>query len=412
MTGSTDARRAQVPVWVAALALCLLLGLQPLTTDLYLPTLPVLATQFAAPMTALQMTMAATILSFGLGQLAWGPVSDRFGRRPVLLSGLAIYVLASIGAALAHSIDWLILMRAVQGATMAAAVVCGRAMVRDLYEPLQGTHVMARGLTGLGLVAVTGPALGGWLTGHVGWRAAFGAIALFATAALIFIVRQLPETLPQRNLQALQPAPLLRNWLRMPRDRSFAGYAALAAFSYSGLIAYLASSSFVLCRQLGLNATQYGLTLMLVSSAFVSGTVLCRRLLRRLGMAGTARRGALLCLLAGLLLIGNALAGVHAVWAVLLPQFVYGLGHGINQPCCQTGVIAAFPREAGTASSLAGALLALLGFCTTWWLGHALGDSMMPALLGQATLGILACVVAFTVLPSDRPAPRAAALPS
>lgn len=398
----TCAPRAVVPMGVAALALAMLLGLQPLTTDLYLPTLPALATHFAAPMTALQMTMAATVLCFGIGQLFWGPVADRFGRRPVLLTGVSLYLAASIGATFASTIDWLILMRAVQGATMAAAVVCGRAMVRDLYEPQQGAQVMARGLTGLGIVALTGPLLGGALTAMFGWRAAFAAISLLSGATLLFIARRLPETQPNLNLQALHGGPLLRTWARMPRNRTFAGYAGLSACSYAALVLYLAGSSFVMMRLLGLSPVQYGLTLLGTSVAYITGTVLCRRLVPRWGLAGTARHGMLLCLTGALTLAALALAEVPGVWAVLLPQMLYTLGHGLNQPCCQTGAVAAFPREAGTAAALAGSMLAVLSFFATWWLGHVLDTSVLPIALGEAALTAVGTVIAFTVLPMDR----------
>ncbi|MFD2452130.1 MFS transporter [Ideonella paludis] len=136
-----------------ALALALLLGLQPITTDLYLPALPLLARDLAAPMASVQLTMSALLLSFGMAQLVMGPLSDRFGRRPVLLGGLFLYSVASLGCALAPSIHTLIGLRALQGAGLAAAVVCARAMVRDLYEPHQGAQVMSKGLSGLGLIA-------------------------------------------------------------------------------------------------------------------------------------------------------------------------------------------------------------------------------------------------------------------
>ena len=149
----------------AAIVLALLLGLQPVITDLYLPALPLIVREFGAPLSQIQMTMSALILAFGLMQLVWGPLADRFGRRPVLLLALALMVAASVGAALASSLAWLIAWRTAQGATLAAAVVCARAMVRDLYEPHQGAQVMALGLSGLGLMAIASPITGGLLAG-------------------------------------------------------------------------------------------------------------------------------------------------------------------------------------------------------------------------------------------------------
>ena len=193
---------------LAALALSLLLGLQPVTTDIYLPALPMLRRALDAPMSAVQLTMSALLLSFGIAQMFWGPVADRVGRRPVLLAGLALYLLASIGGALAPSIELLVLWRVLQGAGMAAAVVCARAMLRDLYEPHEGAQVMALGLSGLGVIAIAGPIVGGLVAAAWGWRAALSVVAVCGAATLAFVVWWLPETLSVKNPQATRLAPL------------------------------------------------------------------------------------------------------------------------------------------------------------------------------------------------------------
>ena len=208
--GITGAQAAAVAPHTAALALALLLGLQPVITDLYLPALPLLARDLAAPMSAVQLTMSALILAFGLSQLVWGPLSDRFGRRPILLGSLGLLVLASIGASIAPDIGWLIAWRVAQGATMAAAVVCARAMVRDLYEPHQGVRVMSLGLSGLGGLAIAAPLLGGLLAMAGGWRVSLAAVASFAVIVLLYVWRVLPETLATRNPRALQGPTLAR----------------------------------------------------------------------------------------------------------------------------------------------------------------------------------------------------------
>ena len=145
--GAPAGREAGISHAFAAGVLALLMGLQPITTDLMLPALPALAADLHAPMAPVQLTMSALILAFGLAQLVWGPVADRVGRRPVLLLGLALYTLASLGAAQAGSVMAVVVWRALQGAAMSAAVVCARAMVRDLYEPQEGAMVMARALS-------------------------------------------------------------------------------------------------------------------------------------------------------------------------------------------------------------------------------------------------------------------------
>ncbi|HLL13153.1 MAG TPA: MFS transporter, partial [Rubrivivax sp.] len=204
--------RPAISVAAAATALALLLGLQPVSTDLYLPALPQLTRELSAPMSAVQMTMAGLILAFGVAQMVWGPIADRFGRRPVLLMGLLLYTAASAGCAFAGSIEALVAWRALQGAALAAAVVCARAIVRDLYEPVQGAQVMALALSGLGVLALASPLLGGLLTMLAGWRWALGLVALIGLATLAYVAWRLPETLPRPNLKALQAAELLRTW--------------------------------------------------------------------------------------------------------------------------------------------------------------------------------------------------------
>ncbi len=188
--------------------LALLLGIQPVTTDLYLPALPALTEGFGAPVSQAQLTLTTLLLAFGMSQLVWGPLSDRFGRRPVLLWGLGAYTLASIGCALAPSMPLLIVWRTVQGAAMGAAVMGARAIVRDLYTPEVGARVMSKGLTGLGIIACTCAPLGGLLSDVLGWRYALAALAVFGALALALVALRFEETVPRKNPLALHPAQL------------------------------------------------------------------------------------------------------------------------------------------------------------------------------------------------------------
>jgi DHA1 family bicyclomycin/chloramphenicol resistance-like MFS transporter len=381
-----------------AIALALLLGLQPVTTDLYLPALPSLARSLAAPMSAVQLTMSALILAFGLAQLVWGPVADRVGRRPVLLTALAGFLVASIGAALAPGIAWLVAWRIAQGAMLAAAVVCARAMVRDLYEPAEGARVMSLGLSGLGLIAITSPLLGGALAASAGWRAALTAVAVIGALTLLFIWRALPETIRQRDPQATRLAPLAANVRAVLRHPTFVAWAALTASTYGGLFTILAASPFVYIDVLGLTPMQFGVAMATGSLSYICGTVVCRRWLLRYGLPGAVRRGAVFTLAGGLSLLALAALGVQAVWAVLLPQCLYAFGHGVHQPCGQTGAVGPFPHAAGVASAWAGFMLALVAFGVGLWLGHAIDGSVWPLALGVATWSVITATVAWTLV--------------
>jgi len=388
-----------VPLALAATTLALLLGLQPVTTDLYLPAFPLLTRELGAGMATAQLTMAALILAFGLAQLVWGPLADRHGRRPVLLAGLSLYAVASVGCVLATGIEALVAWRALQGAAMAAAVVCARAIVRDLYEPVQGAQVMSMALTGLGVIALASPLIGGATAHAIGWRGVLALVAAFGLATLAWVAWRLPETLARPNPAATQAGVLWRTARQVGRHPVFVAWALLVACTYGGLFTVLAGSSFVYIDVLGLSPAAYGLAMAAGSLAYILGTLLCRRWITRFGLAGTVGRGGLFTLAAGLLALGLALAGASHWAAVLLPQCLFLFAHGLHQPCGQAGVVAPFPAQAGAASALAGFVLALVAFGVGQWLGVALDGTVAPLLLGLGFWAALTCTIAWTLVP-------------
>jgi DHA1 family bicyclomycin/chloramphenicol resistance-like MFS transporter len=411
MTSRPDAAAPApaVPAAVAALSLALLLGLQPVVTDLYLPALPQLARDLDAPMAATQLTMSALILAFGLAQLVWGPVADRWGRRPVLLGSLALFTLASVGAALAPTIGVLVAWRAAQGAAMAAAVVCARAMVRDLYEPQQGAHVMSKGLSGLGVIALASPLIGGALAAAGGWRAALATVALAVAAVFVFVWRVLPETNRRLDPQATRVGPLARTAARVLRHPTFVAWASLVAATYGGLFTILASSAFVYIEVLGLSPALYGVALGSGSVSYLVGTFVCRRWLMRHGLTGAVRRGAAFTLAGGVSMAALAATGVASVWAVLLPQWLFAFGHGIHQPCGQAGAVGPFPQSAGVASAIAGFVLAATAFAVGLWLGVALDGTVRPMAYTLCFWSVATALVGWTLV-QRHGAPSAGAL--
>ena len=277
--------------------MALLLGVQPITTDLYLPALPGLAADLHSPMSRTQLTLSALLFAFGFSQLLLGPTADRFGRRPVLLGGLALYVLASAGGALAGTIDALVGWRALQGVGMGAAVVCARAMVRDLYVPTDGARVMSKALSGLGFIALASPIIGGLIATALGWRSALAATGVFGAICLATVGFRMSETARRLNPQALQLAPMLRQWRRILGHPTFLAWSLLVTCTYAGLFAFLASSSFVFIEVLGSSRLACGLYIAGCSLSYIAGTFWCRRWLLRHGLAGAVKRGAVFTLL-------------------------------------------------------------------------------------------------------------------
>lgn len=367
---------------VIVLFLALLLGIQPVTTDLYLPALPALRASLGASMAQVQLTLTALLLAFGFSQLVWGPLSDRFGRRPILLWGTGLYVLSACVGALAPNIEVLIFCRAVQGVGLGAAVVCARALVRDVYQPVEAAQAMSRGLSGLGVIACLSAPLGGAMATLFGWRMALALPAVFGVVLWLLLSDRFRETVTRLNLDALRPRDLWRNWSHIAGNHAFRANSVQSAASYGALFTYLATSSFVFIQVLGWSIAGYGGALFLMSLIYIFGTLWCRRLVVRRGVRRAVALASGFTLASGLLMAALAYAGFgqpwYGGWAVLLPLSLFMLAHGVHQPCSQSGAVAPFPQMAGAASALNGVLTTVVAFVTGGWLGQAMDGTVFP----------------------------------
>lgn len=397
-TASPAHTKAPMPAGLVVLALSLLLGLQPVTTDLYLPALPGLTQDLGASMAQAQRTLTALLLAFGVSQLVWGPLSDRLGRRPVLLLGLTGYVLASVGGALATDMSTLIVWRALQGAAMGAGVVCARAIVRDLYTPAQGATVMSKGLSGLGVIAFASPPLGGLLAAWFDWHAALLALAVFGALALALVALRFEETLAHKNPHALHGRTLVRTWWLILRNPRFVAFSALSVSSYAGLFTYLGASSFVWMGVLGYSSTQYGLVMMLNAFVYLLGTVLCRRLIARFGLRRTVAIAGVFTLGGGSAMVLLSWLGGPSGWAIAAPMCLFMLGHGIHQPCGQSAAVAPFPQAAGAASALNGFFMMVAAFAVGQWLGQRMDGTVWPLVWGIGFWSALIALSAWTLV--------------
>ncbi len=389
---------------LTVLVLAMLMGVQPITTDLYLPALPALSESLGASMSQAQLTLTALLLAFGLSQMVWGPLSDRFGRRPILLLGLSTYMVAAIGSTFASSMEQLILWRIAQGVAMGAGVMCARAIVRDLYAPAEGARVMSKGLTGLGIIACAAAPTGGLLADHFGWRVALLPLTVFSAATLALVIWRFHETLPQKNLQALQPRNLVRAWAGILRHPTFWAFSLLSTASFGGLFTFLASSSFIFIKVLGLSTTVYGLLMFSMSLSYIAGTFLCRRLLAAFGVRRTVAIAGACSLFAGTSMGVLALLGVQNTWAIMLPVYLYMVGHGVHQPCGQSGAVGPFPKTAGAASALSGFMMMATAFAMGIWLGSSMaaaasaGGNVLPLTNGMWFWSVVLSLTAWTLV--------------
>jgi MFS transporter, DHA1 family, multidrug resistance protein len=381
--------------------LAMLLGIQAIATDLYLSALPSMQAALVATIGQTQLTLSAMMLSFGVSQLFLGPLSDRFGRKPVLLWGVALFTLSGLATALASSITWLIALRALQGVGVGAAVMSGRAVLRGLFA-----MVMSKAFTGLGFIALASAALGSVAAEFLGWRSTLVLMALFGLVLWIMLFMRFQETIVARNLKALKWRTLGSNWLTILSHPAFLTYSMLSAFSFCSMINFLAGSSFVFIKMLGLSKLQYGLCLFFMPISYITGTFYCRYLLKRYGLQRAVKRATWLTLVPGLLLGTFIALGVQTVWSLLAPFYMFMVGHGVMQSSGQTGSVAHFPSMAGTASALNGFLMMLLGFATTLWLGAHLVDNAVPMMAGMAFFAVMVSLVAWFVVPKFGKLPK------
>jgi len=386
------------------LLLPLLLAAQPVATDSYLPALPAIAHALGSATASLTVF----VLAFGCAQLLCGPWADRFGRRPVLLAGLGCYALAALGCALAPSVPWLAAGRALQGFAMAAILVCARAAVRDLYPAHEGPHVMARGLTGLGVVGLAAPIVGAWLVQGAGWRWVLAAMAAYAAVLFALCWRGFAET--HRPVAPGEPAtPVARGSARQVfASGSFRAWAAVAAATYGGLFCFLLLSPMVYIDLLGLSPAVYGWIPAGGSLVYIASTTMCRRLLRRWGAVRTVQLGASLSLAGALVqALGCALAPASPV-PLLAGHAVYVLGHGIHQPCGQAGAVGDLPHLAGRAVSWSGFGMMLVAFCVgqtaAAFVRPGMPHGAWPMVLPMVAAGAALMAIAFGWLPRLYPA--------
>ena len=378
-----------------------LVAFGPLSTDLYLPSLPTLVTVFGTDIATVQLTLSVFLVGFAVSQLVYGPVSDRFGRRPALLGGVAIYLAASVACAFADDIGGLIVARFFQALGACCGPVVARAVVRDVFGRDRAATVLAYMAMAMTMAPAAGPVLGGVVTELFGWRANFVLLSVFAAVILVATWAWMGETNAHRDEDALRPGRLAANYVLLLRDRSFLGYMLIVAFAYSGIFAFISGSSFVLIGRLHLTPAQYGASFGVVVLGYTVGSFLAGRLSVRLGGQKMIRMGTAVSLAGGLLGVGLAAADIAHLVAVVGPVFLFMIGAGLTLPNAMAGAVGPYPMMAGLASSLVGfaqmAIAAVIGILV----GHLHSGTQLP-MMGAIGLVALGAVLAHRTLVSSR----------
>jgi DHA1 family bicyclomycin/chloramphenicol resistance-like MFS transporter len=333
----------------------------PLCIDMYLPALPDISRELGASASAVQLTLTACVIGIAGGQLILGPVSDRFGRRPPLLAGLAAFVLSSLACAVAPNIYALTGFRLIQGAGGAAGIVIARSIVRDLHGGVALARFFATLMLATGLGPVLAPQIGSWILAFTSWRGVFVVLAAFGAILLATAWWRVPETLPPDARSEGGVLPALAAMAVVCRDRVFLGYALACALGMGAAFAYVAGSSFVLQNVYGLSAQVYGLVFALNGAAMVLGAQASARLAARYGPSALLTAGLLIMTAGGAVVFTVIVTHAAGLAGVIPPLFVVMGGMGLVGPNALALAMHRYPQSAGAASAVLGCLQFLVG---------------------------------------------------
>ncbi len=331
--------------------LTLLVALGPLSTDLYLPSLPSLTSSFQTSVSQVQATMSVFIAGFAIATVIYGPLSDRFGRTRVLLGGMTVFLAGSIGCMAAHSIESLIAWRFVQAIGGCAGPVLVRAVVRDVYGRNEAARFLAYIASAMALAPAVAPMIGGWLHIYFGWRSHFVALALLGGAFIFAILLLLRETNARPDPAATHLIRIVRNVGAMMRHPHFLAFSLTLTFSYGALFSFISVGAFVVIDVLGVAPEQFGYLFFFVALGYASGGLLSGRLVPRFGIVRLIQTGVLTGLTMGVIGLTLALADVQIVAAVAGPVIGVFFACGFVLPNSTAGALMPFSEFAGTASS-------------------------------------------------------------
>jgi DHA1 family bicyclomycin/chloramphenicol resistance-like MFS transporter len=326
--------------------------LGPFSVDTYLPAFTQIARSLQASPLQMQQTLSAYLFAFAFMNLFHGALADRIGRRPVVLAGLAVFTLSSLGCALAGSIGTLVTMRALQGMATGAGIVVSRAVIRDLYPPAQAQKMMSQVTLWFGIAPAIAPMLGAALLEHVGWRAIFGLLASIGIVLLAVNFRWLAESLPVSQRQSFAPAHLLRGYLQLGASRRFMALALASGIPFNGMFLYVVASPAFLGELLGLEPARFFWLFVCTIAGIMAGALVSGRLAGRVAASAQIRLGFRIMGVASLVNLALNLSMVPPLGLALAPIAVFSAGWALNAPAITLLALEVVPQRRGMASSL------------------------------------------------------------
>lgn len=376
--------------------------LGPFSVDTYLPAFPAIGQSLSASQIAVQQTLTAYMASFAIMILWHGALSDAFGRRRPILISLVVYALASLGCALAQTVEQLWAFRMLQGMSAGAGVVIGRAIVRDRYAGAEAERMLALVTMIFSVSPAIAPLVGGWVVLLADWHAIFVLLCLLALGLLVACWRLLPETLPSPQRQPFRPSSLWNNYRQVFLSVPFQLKAGAIACNFSGLFLYVASAPAVVTRHLGLGPGQFGWLFIPSVVGIFLGALAANRMAGRAGPGRQVRLGFMLLAIAGILNLGyHALQPAALPWTVV-PLFVYTTGMSLVAPALTLRVLDLFPQIRGTVASCQSFTMTLLSAAVAGIVSPLLDHSMLALAAGQFGLAMTGLLL-WRIAASRRP---------
>lgn len=376
LSGRFAPLRANTLSLIAMLAAILVVG--EMATDMFLSSLPTLAFFFDASTSRVQLTLSVYLFGFALAQLVYGPLSDRFGRRIPLLAGTALFVVATIGAALSTSIEMLIALRFVQSLGGAAGYVIALAIVRDMHDRDMAASMLARMGTVIGLAPAIAPVIGGYLLVWLGWQANFVFLAAWAVLVMVLFTLLIEESNRHPDPHALRPLNIARNFGQLVLNRVYLGYALTMVFAFATFFAFISGAPFVFIEVLGVAPQNFAWLITVLVVGFVAGTTLADRLTRRMGVERLFEIAVLVAAFGGITTGLLPWLGIASIAGIIVPMVVFAFAMGFIFPLGTAGAIGPFPHMAGAAAALLGFLQSAAGAAFGVLVGLLHDGSVIP----------------------------------
>ena len=391
-----------------ALILGLLSAIGPFAIDMYLPALPEIGASLGADVSAVQWSLTAFFVSLGVGQLFYGPVADMVGRKPPLVAGLLLFLLASVGCALATDIHTLVALRFVQGLGAAAGMVIPRAVVRDLHTGTEAARLMSLLMLVFSVSPLLAPLAGSGVIALAGWRGVFWAVAVAAVAGLVLVWQGLQETRPAAERLASSLGSALSGYALLLRDGHYLGLVFIGGCSMAGFFVYLAGSPFVLINHYGLTPVQYSLAFSVNAGAFFAAAQFNAQLGRRFGLETTVKAAVTAAGAVMVALLAYYLAGGDQLAVLLVLYFIASALMGLVIPTTSVLALEEHGAIAGTASALLGTLQMLIGAVAMGVVGVFATGKPLPMVVGMASGALMGLALTWITLGRGRPSGRAA----